>query len=114
VGPRGGRLSGDQRQRLARARALLRGSQVLVLDEATAAVDSETEELIHAAIESLAGERTIVIVGHRLSSLRRADRVLVLDQGRIVEAGRPDSLLRAGTRYHELFAPQLNLSGALA
>jgi ABC-type multidrug transport system fused ATPase/permease subunit len=114
AGTRGGRLSGGQRQRLALARSLLRDSPILVLDEATAAVDSETEELVHGAIEDLAGDRTIVIVGHRLSSLRRADRVLVLDHGRIVEAGRPESLLRAGTRYHDLFAPQLNLSGASA
>jgi ABC-type multidrug transport system fused ATPase/permease subunit len=114
VGPRGGRLSGGQRQRLALGRALLRDSPILVLDEATAAVDSETEELIQGAIDDLAGDRTIVIVGHRLSSLQRADRVLVLDHGRVVEDGRPESLLRIGTRYHDLFAPQLNLTGAPA
>jgi ATP-binding cassette subfamily B protein len=114
VGPRGGRLSGGERQRLALARALLRDAPILVLDEATAAVDSETEELIHAAIDDLAGERTIVIVGHRLSSLRRADRILVVDHGRIVESGPPESLLRPGTRYRDLFAPQFGIAGAAA
>ncbi|MCC6984087.1 MAG: ABC transporter ATP-binding protein, partial [Bauldia sp.] len=112
VGPRGGRLSGGQRQRLALARAMLRNAPILVLDEATASVDSETEELILRAIEDLAGQRTLIIVGHRLSTLRRADSVLVLDHGRLVESGPPAALLRAGSRYHDLFAPQLQLARA--
>lgn len=114
VGPRGGQLSSGQRQRLALARALLRRAPILVLDEATAAVDSETEELIHDAIEAAAGQRTIVIVGHRLSSLRRADRVIVVDHGRIVESGPPDSLLTRSTRYRDLFAPQFGIAGEAA
>ena len=107
AGPRGGWLSGGQRQRIALARALLREAPVLILDEATAAVDSETEELIQDAVERLAGRRTILVIGHRLSSIKRADRVVVLDQGRIAETGTPQTLLRAGSRYRELFAAQL-------
>src|SRR5262245_50203670 len=86
VGPRGAWLSGGQRQRLAFARALLRDAPILLLDEATAAVDSESEELIQQAIDRLAGQRTILLVAHRLSSVRRADRVIVLEDGKIVEA----------------------------
>jgi ATP-binding cassette, subfamily B, bacterial len=111
VGPRGTLLSGGQRQRVALARALLRDAPILVLDEATASIDSETEELIQEAIEKLAGHRTILVIGHRLSSLKRADRVVVLDDGRVVESGSPAALLRAGTRYHDLFAAQMELGG---
>jgi len=107
VGPRGGWLSGGQRQRIALARALLRDAPVLLLDEATASVDSETEELIQDAVTRLAGKRTILVVAHRLSSVRRADRVVVLDHGRIVETGTPEMLLRSPTRCRDLFAAQL-------
>jgi ABC-type multidrug transport system fused ATPase/permease subunit len=109
VGPRGTSLSGGQRQRVALARALLRAAPILVLDEATGSIDSATEELIQEAVERLAGHRTILVIGHRLSSLSRADRVVVLDQGRIVESGAPAALLRSGTRYYELFAAQTAL-----
>jgi ABC-type multidrug transport system fused ATPase/permease subunit len=107
VGPRGGWLSGGQRQRLAVARALLREPPILLLDEATASVDSETDELIQDALERLSGQCTIMIIAHRLSSVRRADRVVVLDGGRIVESGTPEALLKPATRYHDLFAAQL-------
>jgi ABC-type multidrug transport system fused ATPase/permease subunit len=114
VGPRGNWLSGGQRQRIALARALLRDAPLLVLDEATASVDSETEELIHDALDRLAGSRTILIVGHRLSAIRRADRVIVMDQGRIVETGTPTHLLRSGMRFRNLFAAQLAHTEAAA
>lgn len=107
VGPRGGWLSGGQRQRLALARALLRDAPILLLDEATTAVDSESEELIQDAVERLAGRRTILLVAHRLSSVRRADRIVVIEEGNVVETGTPDTLLRAESRYRALFAAQL-------
>ncbi len=107
VGPRGSLLSGGQRQRLALARAFLRNAPVLLLDEATASLDSETEELIQDAIERFSGTRTTLVVAHRLSSVRRADRVLVLDHGHIIESGAPRALLRTESRCRELFAAQL-------
>jgi ATP-binding cassette, subfamily B, bacterial len=107
VGPRGTRLSGGQRQRLALARALLRQPSVLLLDEATAAIDSETEALIHDAIAGLAGERTVVIVAHRLSTIRKASRVVFLEDGRIVENGPPAALLGRASRTRALFEAQL-------
>jgi ABC-type multidrug transport system fused ATPase/permease subunit len=107
VGPRGGKLSGGQRQRVSLARALLRNAPILLLDEATSALDSETEECIHAALRSDKKLGTVITVSHRLSSVRAADRVIVLDQGKIVETGTPDDLLNSRTRCYELFAAQL-------
>jgi ATP-binding cassette subfamily B protein len=111
VGPQGGWLSGGQRQRIAFARALMRDAPILVLDEATASVDSETEELIHAAVAALP-RQTVLLIGHRLSSLRRAGRIVVVEGGRVVESGTPDILLRPGSRCHDLFAAQLTPAGA--
>ncbi len=107
VGPRGGWFSGGQRQRIALARAFLRKAPILVLDEATAAVDSETEELIQEAVERHAGRQTILLIAHRLSSVRKAHRIVVVDGGRIVEMGTPRELMRPGTRYYDLFAAQI-------
>jgi ABC-type multidrug transport system fused ATPase/permease subunit len=107
VGARGGRLSGGQRQRLALARAFLRDAPVLVLDEAMASVDSETEELIQDAVWRLGRNRTVLLIGHRLSSVSKADRVVVLDQGRVVETGTPDGLLSRDSRFREFFGAQL-------
>jgi ABC-type multidrug transport system fused ATPase/permease subunit len=114
VGPRGARLSGGQRQRIALARALVCDAPILVLDEATASVDSETEELIQQAVDRLVSRRTILLIGHRLSTLRRADRIIVLDRGRIAESGTPAALLRAGTRYRDLFAAQIEIGSTPA
>jgi len=108
VGPHGSRLSGGQRQRIALARALLREAPILLLDEATASVDSETEELIQDAVEHFSGQRTILIVAHRLSSVRRADRIVVLDEGRIVETGSPNALLATESRCRKLFEAQID------
>ncbi len=113
LGPRGEKLSGGQRSRIALARALLRDTPILVLDEATASVDSETEEIIQQAVTRLAGSRTLLIIGHRLSTVQHADRIVVLDGGHIVESGAPAALLQRGTRCHALFAAQLAEAGAL-
>jgi ABC-type multidrug transport system fused ATPase/permease subunit len=112
VGSQGGRLSGGQRQRIALARALVREAPILLLDEATASVDSESEGLIQDSLERLAGHRTILLVAHRLSSVRRADRVIVLENGVVVESGTPAELLGPQTRYRNLFASQLVLEAA--
>lgn len=102
IGERGQKLSGGQRQRLALARAFLKPAPVLVLDEATSAVDNETETLIQRSIESLRGERTIITIAHRLSTVVTADRILVLDAGVIVEQGSHDELLGRGGLYAQL------------
>jgi ABC-type multidrug transport system fused ATPase/permease subunit len=94
IGERGARLSGGQRQRLALARALLRDADVLILDEATNALDSATERAFHDALEQFHQDRTVIIVAHRLTMLDQIDHVVVLDHGRVVEQGRPEALLR--------------------
>jgi ABC-type multidrug transport system fused ATPase/permease subunit len=107
LGARGEGLSGGQRQRVALARALIREAPVLVLDEATSSVDGETEALMQDTIDRLAGRRTILVVAHRLASVRNADRIVVVEDGRIVESGTPDVLLQAPSRCRRLFASQL-------
>jgi ATP-binding cassette subfamily B protein len=114
VGPSGRWLSGGQKQRVALARALLRGNPILLLDEATGAVDGETEEQIQDAIDNISGHRTLLIVAHRLSSIRRADRIVVMENGRIVETGSPAMLLRGNSRCRALFSTQLTTDGIAA
>jgi ABC-type multidrug transport system fused ATPase/permease subunit len=93
VGPRGSRLSGGQRQRLALARALVKDAPVLVLDEATSALDPQTESAVVNALRPIMADRAVLIVAHRFSTVRHADRIVVLRDGRIVEEGPPDELL---------------------
>jgi len=106
VGERGGRLSGGQRQRVAIARALLRNPPILLLDEATSALDVETETAINATLERVAKGRTVVAVTHRLAGVKHADRIFVLDHGRLVEQGRHDELLAYGGLYTQLWQKQ--------
>lgn len=106
LGDRGATMSGGQRQRIALARALARKPEVLILDEATSALDSESERFILDAIEKLAGHLTIIVIGHRLATLRKADRIYVLEAGRIVETGQHDELISAGGRYAQYCALQ--------
>ncbi len=111
IGERGTRLSGGQKQRIAIARAVLRQTPLLILDEATSAVDTETEAEIQRAIDNLAGKRTILVIAHRLSTVRRADRILVLEQGHIAEQGRHEELLEKGGLYAALCRAQSNRLG---
>ena len=106
VGERGQRLSGGQRQRIALARAILKDAPVLVLDEATAAVDNDTEAAIQRSLEQITRDRTTVVIAHRLSTVRHADRIVVMDSGRIVEQGTHESLLNLGGVYANLWRVQ--------
>ncbi len=102
VGDHGVKLSGGQRQRIAIARALLKDAPLLILDEATSAVDGDEEEAIREALERVMIDRTVIAIAHRLSTLRNFDRVLVLQGGRLVEDGEPEALVRRGGVYHDL------------
>lgn len=106
VGERAARLSGGEKQRLSVARALLKDAPILLLDEATSSVDAESEALIQEALGRLTRGRTVLVIAHRLATVRGADRILVLDAGRIVEEGSHDELLAIGGRYSAAFAAQ--------
>jgi subfamily B ATP-binding cassette protein MsbA len=103
LGERGTRLSGGQRQRVAIARALLRDPPILILDEATSALDTESERLVQQAIDRLMAARTVLVIAHRLATVRDADEIVVLDAGRVVDRGTHDQLFRAGGLYRRLY-----------
>jgi ATP-binding cassette subfamily C protein len=106
VGRQGVRLSGGQRQRLAVARMVLANPSVVILDEATSALDTETEARLHEALREFLSGRTTLIVAHRLSAVRQADRVYVFESGRIIEEGAHDTLIESGGLYSRLYGPQ--------
>ena len=106
AGPRGSNLSGGQRQRIAIARALLRDTPVLLLDEATSALDTRSESIVQTALEQLSQGRTTLVIAHRLSTVRNADKIVVLDKGRVADQGTHDALLARGGLYADLYNMQ--------
>ncbi len=113
VGERGVKLSGGQRQRLSIARALLAEPRILILDEATSSLDSESEAMIQAGLAKLMEGRTTFVIAHRLSTIRRAEQILVVEGGRIVERGNHDELFALHGRYHDLYTRQHGLEANL-
>ena len=114
VGDQGARLSGGQRQRITIARAILKGAPLLLLDEATSALDSESEAIVQEALERLMEDRTVIVIAHRLSTIRNADRIAVLDQGRLVELGSHEQLIAQGGVYARLHAVQFGAAEVIA
>jgi subfamily B ATP-binding cassette protein MsbA len=110
VGERGVRLSGGQRQRVAIARAILASPAVLILDEATSSLDSESEAMIQDGLAALRAGRTTFVIAHRLSTIQAADQILVLEDGRLVERGTHEELLDAGGRYRQLYDKQYRIA----
>ena len=111
VGERGVKLSGGQQQRLAIARAILAAPQILILDEATSNLDTESEQLIQASMATLLAGRTTFVIAHRLSTVRRANMILLMEDGRIVERGTHDQLMGARGLYYDMVLRQMETAG---
>jgi ATP-binding cassette subfamily B protein/subfamily B ATP-binding cassette protein MsbA len=111
VGERGVKLSGGQQQRLAIARAILASPQILILDEATSNLDTESEQLIQASMATLLADRTTFVIAHRLSTIRRADLILLMEDGRILERGTHEELMRARGMYYDMVKRQMDSHG---
>ncbi len=109
VGDRGFRLSGGEKQRIAIARAFLKKAPILILDEATSNLDTVSEQLIQKALYALMEGKTTFVIAHRLSTVQRADRIVVLDKGNIVETGKHEHLLASDTLYKKLYDLQFNV-----
>ncbi len=107
VGELGARLSGGEKQRICIARALLKNAPILILDEATSSLDTESERAVQKALENLMRGRATLVIAHRLSTVRSADRIIVIVNGQVVEEGKHDTLLAAGGEYHKLYEMQL-------
>ncbi|MEN9946325.1 MAG: lipid export permease/ATP-binding protein MsbA, partial [Pseudomonadota bacterium] len=110
IGENGTRLSGGQKQRLAIARALLKNSPILILDEATSALDNQSEKLVQEALDRLMTNRTTLVIAHRLSTIQYADKIVVMQQGKIVETGQHDELLAQDGVYASLYNIQFKSS----
>ncbi|GAL64450.1 lipid A export ATP-binding/permease protein MsbA [Algibacter lectus] len=109
IGERGVKLSGGQRQRLAIARAILANPKVIILDEATSSLDTESEALIQKSLSELIKDRTTIVIAHRLSTIRKADQILVIEAGHVVERGTHDELIALGARYYDLYTYQAKI-----
>ena len=101
-------MSGGQRQRIAIARAILKDAPILLLDEATSALDTESEQHVQAALDTLMQNRTSIVIAHRLSTIENADRIMVMEQGKIVEAGTHDTLIKQNGNYAKLYQKQFS------
>ena len=106
IGEGGHKLSGGQRQRLSIARAVLKDAPILVLDEATSSVDNETEEALQKSLAIISKDRTTIVIAHRLSTIRHSDSIMVLDEGKVVESGSHEELLKNNTQYARLWSVQ--------
>ncbi|HEX8089663.1 MAG TPA: ATP-binding cassette domain-containing protein, partial [Blastocatellia bacterium] len=108
IGERGVKLSGGERQRVAIARALLKDAPILVLDEATSALDTQSERWVQRALSNLMRGRTTIVIAHRLTTVHRADKIVVMDRGRVVDAGTHDELISRGGIYRDLYELQFS------